>query len=140
MALLLVVCAGFLTWPQLSCVHPTFFPQIPFDGSHERVNLNDGMMTPRLSMFIENTLTAEHIRGLSVALIPKHGEPAFCTWGYRTEDGDKVTPDVRTTPAILRFVTCQHGHSSGMCLDAVLRGLGVQGVLRHGNGAPWRRF
>ncbi|KAF9233586.1 beta-lactamase/transpeptidase-like protein, partial [Melanogaster broomeanus] len=43
--------------------------------------------------FIEETLAAENMTGLSVAVVPKHGPPEFHSWGYRTEDGDKITPD-----------------------------------------------
>ncbi|KIJ11027.1 hypothetical protein PAXINDRAFT_177403 [Paxillus involutus ATCC 200175] len=51
------------------------------------------VITPALSTFIEETLAAENITGLSVAVVPQHGTPEFHTWGYRTEDGDEMTPD-----------------------------------------------
>ncbi|KAF9230287.1 beta-lactamase/transpeptidase-like protein [Melanogaster broomeanus] len=52
------------------------------------------VITPALSAFIEETLAAENMTGLSVAVVPKHGPSEFHSWGYRTEDGDKITPDV----------------------------------------------
>ena len=39
-------------------------------------------------------LTLVILTGLSVTVISKDGEPEFRAWGYRTEDGDEVTPDV----------------------------------------------
>ncbi|KAH0826363.1 hypothetical protein J3R83DRAFT_5325 [Lanmaoa asiatica] len=75
---------------------PALFSQIPFGTSFSaRLNGGDHVITPRLSTFIEKTLALENITGLSVAVVPKYGETEFHTWGYRTEDGDEVTPDVR---------------------------------------------
>jgi len=95
MALFLAVVVGLVAWPLVS-----YYPdlpgssQIPF-GDTLHGHHKGTIITPQLSTFIEKTLALENITGLSVAVVPKHGEPEFHTWGYRTEDGDPVTPDVR---------------------------------------------
>ena len=97
MASFLAIGAGLLAWPLVSYLYPNVFSQIPFQTGtlSPHVHLNRGsVITPQLSAFIENTLALENITGLSVAVISKDGEPEFRAWGYRTEDGDEVTPDV----------------------------------------------
>ncbi|KAI9567885.1 beta-lactamase/transpeptidase-like protein [Boletus coccyginus] len=94
MALFLAVVVGLAAWPLVSYTYPNLWSsQIPF-GSTLHGQLDQGaVITPQLSTFIEKTLALENITGLSVAVVPKHGDPEFHTWGYRTEDGDPVTPD-----------------------------------------------
>ncbi|KAJ8593158.1 beta-lactamase/transpeptidase-like protein [Rhizopogon salebrosus TDB-379] len=53
----------------------------------------DQVITPELSSSIQETLDAWNITGLSVAIVPKSGEPEYHSWGNRTEDGDKTTED-----------------------------------------------
>ena len=94
----LAIGAGLLGWPLVSYLYPNVFSQTPFQTGtpSPHVHLHRGsVITPQLSAFIENTLALENITGLSVAVISKDGEPEFRAWGYRTEDGDEVTPDVR---------------------------------------------
>ena len=103
MALFLAVGVGLVAWPLVSYSYPNLFSQIPFGGALH-AHLNKGsVITPQLSTFIENTLALENITGLSVAVVPKHGETEFHTWGYRTEDGDQVTPEVRPPPLSLQL-------------------------------------
>lgn len=95
MALFLAVGIGLVAWPLASYTYPNLFPQIPFGTSHGPVHKGD-VITPQLSTFIKETMALENITGLSIAVIPKHGETEFHSLGYRTEDGDEVTPDVRS--------------------------------------------
>jgi hypothetical protein len=61
------------------------------------VCVNNGqVITPELSNTIQETLDIWNITGLSVAVVPRYGEPEFRSWGNMTEDGDKTTEDVRT--------------------------------------------
>jgi hypothetical protein len=92
MALFLTVGVG-LAVAALHWQLPDLFSQIPFGLSHGAETSN--VITPQLSTFIEKTLALENITGLSISVIPKHGQPEFYNWGYRTEDQDEVTTDVR---------------------------------------------
>ena len=94
----LAIGAGLLAWPLVSYLYPNVFSQTSLQTGtpNPHVHLNQGsVITPQLSAFIEDTLALENITGLSVAVISRDGEPEFHAWGYRTEDGDEVTPDVR---------------------------------------------
>lgn len=102
MALFLAVGVGLVAWPLVSYTYPSLFSQIPFGIPHARLH-KDNVITPQLSTFIEETLALENITGLSVAVVSKHAETEFHTWGYRTEDGDEVTPDVRHPPVSVPF-------------------------------------
>ncbi|KAF8121633.1 hypothetical protein EV363DRAFT_1457306 [Boletus edulis] len=42
-----------------------------------------------------HTLALDNITGVSVAVVPKQGEPEFHMLGHRSEDGDEVTPETR---------------------------------------------
>ncbi|OJA15995.1 hypothetical protein AZE42_10250, partial [Rhizopogon vesiculosus] len=58
------------------------------------VGVNNGqVITPELSNSIQETLDVWNITGLSVAIVPKSGEPEYHSWGNRTEDGESVTQD-----------------------------------------------
>ena len=94
---LLAVGVGLLAWPLVSYLYPNLLSQAPLSGTPSlHVHPNQGkVITPQLSRFIEDALAQENITGLSVAVVPKNGEPEFRAWGYRTEDEDEVTPDVR---------------------------------------------
>ncbi|KIJ64016.1 hypothetical protein HYDPIDRAFT_28910 [Hydnomerulius pinastri MD-312] len=50
-------------------------------------------ITPTLSTFIEETMAASKITGLSLAVIRKNGAPEYRTWGKGTEEGDEMAPD-----------------------------------------------
>ncbi|OJA19691.1 hypothetical protein AZE42_11210 [Rhizopogon vesiculosus] len=58
------------------------------------VGVNNGqVITPELSNSIQEILDVWNITGLSVAIVPKSGEPEYHSWGDRTEDGESVTQD-----------------------------------------------
>jgi hypothetical protein len=89
MAKLLGVALGFLSQPF------THLSQLSFLADPVWVN-NGQVITPELSNSIQETLDIWNITGLSVAVVPKYGEPEFHSWGNMTEDGDETTEDVRT--------------------------------------------
>ncbi|KAH7929367.1 beta-lactamase/transpeptidase-like protein [Leucogyrophana mollusca] len=83
---------GLLALPLLTLTYPHILPQVSFLGGNP--NLNGGqVISPKLSEFIEETLSAWNISGLSVAIVRKDGEPELRSWGKRTEEGDRVAPD-----------------------------------------------
>ncbi|KAF9232374.1 beta-lactamase/transpeptidase-like protein [Melanogaster broomeanus] len=90
MALLLATGLGLVSLPLLTYTYPSF-TQIIWSSYWQCRRCR--VITPALSAFIEETLAAENMTGLSVAVVPKHGPPEFHSWGYRTEDGDEITPD-----------------------------------------------
>jgi hypothetical protein len=69
--------------------------QVWFSANLVRVN-NGQVITPELSNSIQATLDVWNITGLSVAIVPKSGEPEYRSWGNRTEDGEKITEEVWT--------------------------------------------
>lgn len=86
MAKLLSVVLGFLSQP---FIYP---PQLSFLTDSTGAN-NGQIITSELSNSIQETLDIWNITGLSVAIVPKYGEPEFRSWGNMTEDGDKATED-----------------------------------------------
>ncbi|KAG2128999.1 beta-lactamase/transpeptidase-like protein [Suillus clintonianus] len=86
MARLLSVALGFLSQPF------AHLPQLSFLADSVWVN-NGQVITPQLSHSIQETLDIWNITGLSVAVVPRYGEPEFHSWGNMTEDGDKTTED-----------------------------------------------
>ncbi|KAF9233583.1 beta-lactamase/transpeptidase-like protein [Melanogaster broomeanus] len=90
MALLIATGLGLVSLPLLAYTYPSF-SQITWSSYWHSGDVD--VITPALSAFIEETLAAENMTGLSVAVVPKHGPPEFHSWGYRTEDGDEITPD-----------------------------------------------
>jgi hypothetical protein len=89
MAKLLSVALGFLSQPL------NHLSQLSFLADPVWIN-NGQVITSELSNSIQETLDIWNITGLSVAVVPRYGEPEFHSWGNRTEDGDKTTEDVRT--------------------------------------------
>ncbi|KAG2141566.1 beta-lactamase/transpeptidase-like protein [Suillus cothurnatus] len=83
MAKLLSVALGFLSHS---------FTYLTFLADPVWVN-NGQVITPELFNTIQETLDIWNITGLSVAVVPRYGEPEFRSWGNMTEDGDKTTED-----------------------------------------------
>ncbi|KAG1877404.1 beta-lactamase/transpeptidase-like protein [Suillus subluteus] len=86
MVKLLSVALGFLSQPF------THLSQLSFLADSVWVN-NGQVITSELSNSIQETLDIWNITGLSVAVVPRYGEPEFHSWGNMTEDGDKTTKD-----------------------------------------------
>ncbi|KAG1859372.1 beta-lactamase/transpeptidase-like protein [Suillus subalutaceus] len=86
MAKLLSVALGFLSQPF------SHLSQLSFLADSVWVN-NGQVITSELSNSIQETLDVWNITGLSVAVVPRYGEPEFHSWGNMTEDGDKTTKD-----------------------------------------------
>ncbi|KAH7914454.1 beta-lactamase/transpeptidase-like protein [Hygrophoropsis aurantiaca] len=115
---------GLLALPLLSLTY--YFqalPQIPLvrtGFSHA----NEGrVITPELSAFIEETLSVWNISGLSVAVIPKDGEPELRSWGIRTEEGESVTPDTLFHMASVSKAFC--ASAIGILMDDFANGRNV---------------
>ncbi|KAG1805214.1 beta-lactamase/transpeptidase-like protein [Suillus subaureus] len=89
MVKLLSIALGFLSQPF------THLSQLLFLVDPVRVNNGQGrqVITSELSNSIQETLDTWNITGLSVAVVPRYGEPEFHSWGNMTEDGDKTTED-----------------------------------------------
>jgi hypothetical protein len=65
------------------------------------VGLNIGqVITPELSNSIQETLDVWNITGLSVAVVPRSGDPEFHSLGHSSEDGEKTTENVRTADVL----------------------------------------
>ena len=46
---------------------------------------------------VNQFMSNKSIKGLSMAVVRPDGEVEYGSWGIRTEEGDKVTPEVRST-------------------------------------------
>jgi hypothetical protein len=101
----------------------TYPSQIWFSSDTVGVNIGQ-VITPELSNTIQETLDIWNITGLSVAIVPKSGEPEYHSWGNRTEDGDKTTEDVRTAEVTIGM------RSEATFPDVIPHGVCVQGILR----------
>ena len=84
---------------------------------------NGQVITPELSTSIQATLDIWNITGLSVAIVPKSGEPEYHSWGNRTEDGEKTTEDVWA-----QIFTSMRPET--VFPDIIPYGFCVQGILR----------
>jgi len=117
MARVFAVVLGFL------CQTFSYPSQVWFPANLVRVN-NGQVITPELSNSIQATLDVWNITGLSVAIVPKSGEPEYHSWGNRTEDGEKITEEVRTAQVSVGV------KSEAALTDFIPHGLCVQGILR----------
>lgn len=86
MARLLSIALGFLSQPF------THLSQLSFPTDSVRIN-NGQVINLELSNSIQETLDIWNITGLSVAVVPRYGEPEFHSWGNRSEAGEKTTED-----------------------------------------------
>ncbi|KAG1877405.1 beta-lactamase/transpeptidase-like protein [Suillus subluteus] len=86
MVKLLSVVLGFLSQPF------THLSQLSFLADYVWVH-NGQVINTELYNSIQETLDIWNITGLSVAVVPRYGEPEFHSWGNVTEDGDKTTKD-----------------------------------------------
>ena len=69
------------------------FPQTLFSSPHLRTS-EERVITPEFSDFVEGLLDTAKIRGLSLAIVRKHGDPEFGAWGTSSEEGDLTTSNV----------------------------------------------
>ncbi|EGO02765.1 hypothetical protein SERLA73DRAFT_176127 [Serpula lacrymans var. lacrymans S7.3] len=93
MAILSWLGLGLLTTPlALFKLNPYSYQQISFNrGSYE--GHQRPVISPDLEAYIQQTLTKSNVPGLSLAIVPKDGEPEFRSWGNMTDDGEKTTPE-----------------------------------------------
>ncbi|KAG1846985.1 beta-lactamase/transpeptidase-like protein [Suillus subalutaceus] len=68
----------------------THLSQLSFLADSAWVN-NGQVIASGLSNSIQEILDIWNITGLSVAVVPRYGEPEFRSWGNMTEDRDKTT-------------------------------------------------
>ncbi|KAG8221711.1 beta-lactamase/transpeptidase-like protein [Butyriboletus roseoflavus] len=122
MALFIAIGVGLVAWPLASYTYPSLFPQIPLGATDGRAHQSD-VITPQLSTFIKETMALENITGLSIAIVPKHGETEFHPLGYRTEDGDEVTPDTLFHMASVSKAFC--ATALGLLIDDFANGNNV---------------
>ena len=100
----------------------TYLSQISLSADFVGVT-NGQVFTPEISNSIQEILDIWNITGLSVTVVPRYGEPEFYSWGNRTEDGDKVTENVRPAhvPTSIK--------SEVAFSDIIPHGICVQGIL-----------
>jgi CubicO group peptidase (beta-lactamase class C family) len=110
---MLSVALGFLS---------QLFTYLTFLADPVWVN-NGQVITPELSNTIQETLDIWNITGLSVAVVPRYGEPEFHSWGNMTEDGDKTTEDTLFHMASVSKAFC--ASAMGILMDDYEHGRNV---------------
>jgi hypothetical protein len=55
------------------------------------------VLTPDVVQLVQKVLDNDTIYGLAVAVVYKNKPAEYGTWGYKYENGTKMTPDVRRT-------------------------------------------
>ncbi|KAI6121290.1 beta-lactamase/transpeptidase-like protein [Pisolithus sp. B1] len=88
------------------------------EGSH-----GGKYITPEIATFIKGTMNASNITGLSVAVVPKSGEPELKAWGYRSEDGGKMTSDASFHMASVSKAFC--ATALGILMDDFANGKNI---------------
>jgi hypothetical protein len=53
------------------------------------------ILTPDLVQFVQNIVETDGIPGLTLAIVHKTGPAEFGAWGIKSENGTKMTTDVR---------------------------------------------
>jgi hypothetical protein len=57
------------------------------------------ILTPDLVEFVQEVVNANEIQGLTLAIVHKTGRAELGAWGIKSENGTKMTTDVRRNPA-----------------------------------------
>ena len=70
-----------------------FLAAVTTTSKQIRFSVNDTVITPGFSNFVQRLLTDHHVKGLSLAVVRADGVE-YGAWGNSTEEGDSVTPDV----------------------------------------------
>ena len=55
------------------------------------------LLTPDIADIVQKTVDSGGIPGLTLAFISKTGQAEFGAWGIKSENGSKMTTDVRRT-------------------------------------------
>jgi hypothetical protein len=53
------------------------------------------ILTPDLAKFVQEVVNANEIQGLTMAIVHKTGPAELGAWGIKSENGTKMTTDVR---------------------------------------------
>jgi hypothetical protein len=71
-------------------LHEALLDIFPFSlsGNHQEI------ITPKLSDFIQDVLTAANVPGISIGIVGPDGHTEFGAWGIKTDEGENLTPDV----------------------------------------------
>ena len=64
---------------------------------HGAAEATAGLLTPDITDFVQKTVDSGGIPGLTLAFISKTGQAEFGAWGIKSENGSKMTTDVRRT-------------------------------------------
>lgn len=91
--------------------------------SHGKGSHDGEYITPEVATFIKDTMVASNITGLSIAVVPKNGEPELKAWGYRSEDGEEMTLDTLFHMASVSKAFC--ATAVGILMDDFANGRNV---------------
>jgi hypothetical protein len=64
-------------------------PQSALNGTPAKI------LTPDLVEFVQDIVDADNVPGLTMAIVHKTGPAELGAWGIKSEDGTKMTTDVR---------------------------------------------
>lgn len=86
---------GFLLTIFLAFYHVVDATVVNLDGRQSGNGAS--ILTPDVVQLVQKVLDNDTIYGLAVAVVHKNKPPEYGTWGYKYENGTKVTPDVCRT-------------------------------------------
>lgn len=82
--------------------------QVVLKANAPATRLNHAI-TPAFSTFVEGFIAENHILGLSLGVVYRDGSSTeYGVWGNRTEDGDKVSPEVCLKESNSWLSACSH--------------------------------
>jgi hypothetical protein len=102
---MLVAALNFLPWFGASAFAQLVqVVQTPFNVNTQAASLGGSILSPKLSSHIRDLLNNASVPGYAIAIVrPGHDidvEVEYGNWGNKTEDGDRVTPDVSPSSSI----------------------------------------
>ena len=81
--------------PFLAALRPSSWQQRTTDPSSRGIFPRaDVVVNEAFSADVQSLMGVSNVKGLSLVVVRPDGAVEFGSWGNRTEDGDKVTPDV----------------------------------------------
>jgi hypothetical protein len=73
------------------------------------------ILTPDFVQVVQNVVDSENIPGLTIAIVRENGPTELGAWGIKSEDGAKMTTDVRRTLGVHR----ERRWNTGSLLDII---------------------
>lgn len=93
---------------------------LPF---HEKQD--EKIITETFSHYVEHLMDIWHAKGVAVSVVRPDGDVEFGSWGLRTEDGDRITPDVSIPCPLCLFAIIDRSALDSLQHRIVLKSVSV---------------